>query len=175
MTAQRKILVVDDDRMTRDLLRIMLERAQYEVILAEDGLSGVERVETEKPDLVIIDGLLPKLHGFLACKAIKELISPPKVIMFTGIYTKPAYKWEVKQKYGADDLLTKPAGPADLLACVEKHLAGLPPLNRLESPQQSASIERSSVISRLVASTAERLLDPAPPAGYSASWNPTTS
>ena len=41
------------------------------------------------------------------------------------------YKWEVKAQYGADDLLTKPTRPADLLACVEKHLAHLPQLNRL--------------------------------------------
>lgn len=96
------------------------------MILAEDGLSAVEKAASERPDLVITDGLLPKLHGFLACRAIKQLSPAPKVILLTGIYTKLTYKWEVKREYGADDLLTKPAKPADLLACVEKHLAGLP-------------------------------------------------
>jgi len=130
--ARRKILVVDDDLVIRELLTRVLERADYDVVLAEDGLSAVEKAISEKPDLVITDGLLPKLHGFLACKAIKELSPAPKVILLTGIYTKLTYKWEVKAQYGADELLTKPTGPADLLACVEKHLAHLPRLDRLE-------------------------------------------
>ena len=127
---RRKILVVDDEVVIRELLTTVLERADYDVILAEDGLSAVEKATSEKPDLVITDGLLPKLHGFLACKAIKELHPAPKVILLTGIYTKLTYKWEVKAQYGADDLLTKTNRPADLLACVEKHLAHLPQLDR---------------------------------------------
>jgi DNA-binding response OmpR family regulator len=91
-------------------------------VFAEDGKSAVEKASTEKPDLVFIDGLMPKMHGFLACKAIKELDAPPKVILLTGIYTKPAYKWEAKGTFGADDLLKKPSSPEELLACIEKHL-----------------------------------------------------
>ena len=87
----------------------------------------------EKPDLVIIDGLLPKLHGFLACKAIKQLDHAPKVILLTAIYTKPTYKWEVMETYGADEVLTKPAKPADLLARIEKHLLTLPARHKTAS------------------------------------------
>ena len=105
MQMQRKILVIDDDGVTRELLKSVLTNADYEVVLAADGLSGVETARSEKPDLVITDGLLPKLHGFLVCKAIKEFDSPPKVIILTGLYTKPTYKWTVKHEYGADDLL----------------------------------------------------------------------
>jgi DNA-binding response OmpR family regulator len=119
---KRKILVVDDDATTREFLRAVLEHGGYEVVLAEDGVSGVAKAASEKPDLVITDGLLPKLHGFRVCKAIKELDSPPKVILLTGLYTKPTYRREVTHHYLADDLLTKPVGPADLLACIEKHL-----------------------------------------------------
>ena len=118
----RKILVVDDDVTTREFLRAVLEQGGYEVVLAEDGIRGVEKTASERPDLVITDGLLPRLHGFRVCKAIKELDSPPKVIILTGLYTKPTYKWEVKHQFLADDLLTKPVGPAELLACIEKHL-----------------------------------------------------
>jgi len=125
MHMHRKILIIDDEPVTRQLLSSVLEQANYEVVVAEDGLSGIEMARREKPALVITDGLLPKLHGFLVCKAIKEFDSPPKVIILTGLYTKPTYKWTVKHDYGADDLQVKPITPADLLACVEKHLADL--------------------------------------------------
>ncbi len=122
MVKQRKVLVADDDRITREIIGAILTRAGHEVVFAEDGKSALEKASTEKPDLVFIDGLMPKMHGFLACKAIKELDRPPKVILLTGIYTKPAYEREAKGTFGADDLLRKPSSPEELLACIEKHL-----------------------------------------------------
>jgi DNA-binding response OmpR family regulator len=126
MSTRRKILVADDSQVMRDLLKLMLVKGGYEVIFAEDGESVVQLAASQKPDLVITDGLLPKLHGFLACKAIKALENPPKVILLTGVYTKPTYRWEVKKEYGADDLLLKPVRSVELIACIEKHLAELP-------------------------------------------------
>lgn len=119
----KRILVADDDPPLRKVLGKILTDAGYDVVLAEDGQSAVEKASSEKPDLVIADGLMPKLHGFLACKAIKELPSPPKVIMLTAVYTKKNYRWEVREKYRADDFLTKPFELAELLACIEKHLS----------------------------------------------------
>src|SRR6266478_7837754 len=130
MSAKRRILVVDDDAMLREMFTIILEQANYEVIVASDGVSGVEISKYEKPDLVILDGLMPKMHGFLACKAIKQMEQAPKVILLSGVYTKPTYKLEAKYEYKADEYLTKPIKPADLLACVEKHLASLPQQHR---------------------------------------------
>jgi DNA-binding response OmpR family regulator len=127
MSRPRKILIADDSIIIRETLRVMLEPEGYLVIFAEDGQKAVELAESQKPDLVIADGLMPRLHGFLACKAIKELEDAPKVILLTGVYTKPSYKWEVKKNYGADDLLCKPVNRAELIACVERQLAGLPP------------------------------------------------
>jgi len=118
----KRILVVDDNRSVLETLEAILKYAGYIVSTAEDGMAAVEIAWREKPDLVLTDGLLPKLHGFLVCKTIKEWDSPPKVILFTGVYTKPSYSWEIKQKYGADDVLIKPASPELLLACIEKHL-----------------------------------------------------
>lgn len=138
----RKILVVDDDVTTREFLRAVLEQGGYEVVLAEDGIRGVEKAASEKPDLVITDGLLPKLHGFRVCKAIKELDSPPKVIILTGLYTKPTYKWEVKHEFLADDLLTKPVGRAELLACIEKHLGTQNPSAGQRMFESSSSTEK---------------------------------
>ncbi len=119
----KRILVADDDPPLRKVLGKILTDAGYDVILAEDGQRAVEMAASEKPDLVIADGLMPKLHGFLACKAIKELPSPPKVIMLTAVYTKKNYRWEARDKYRADDFLTKPFELSELLACIDKHLS----------------------------------------------------
>ena len=122
MTKKRKILVADDDRVTREIIGAILTKEGHEVVFAEDGKSAVDKALSETPDLVFIDGLMPKMHGFLACKAIKELDSAPKVVLLTGIYTKPNYKWEAKGQFNADDLLKKPATRAELVACIHKHL-----------------------------------------------------
>ena len=119
----KRILVADDDPPLRKVLGKILADAGYEVMLAEDGQRAVEMAAREKPDLVIADGLMPRLHGFLACKAIKELPSPPKVIMLTAVYTKKNYRWEARDKYRADDFLTKPFELSELLACIDKHLS----------------------------------------------------
>lgn len=125
MNRQRQILVADDDRAFRETVGEILTQAGYKVRFAEDGKSVVEKVQHYRPDLVLMDGLMPRLHGFLACEAIKKLDAPPKVILLTGVYTKPTYKGNVKTQHGADDLLVKPLSSADLLACIEKHLFGL--------------------------------------------------
>jgi DNA-binding response OmpR family regulator len=123
MDRKKKILVVEDDRLWREMIGRILTNNGYEVIFAEDGKVAIEKAASEKPDLVLTDGLLPKLHGFLVCKAIKDMPSPPKVIVLTGVYTKPTYKWQAKREYGADELLSKPANAAELLACIDRVLA----------------------------------------------------
>jgi CheY-like chemotaxis protein len=122
----QKILVADDDQPLRKVLGKILRSAGYEVILVEDGKAAVEKAIEERPDLVITDGLMPKMHGFLVCQAIKALQSPPKVIMLTAVYTKMHYKWEAKEKYGADELMTKPFEVAELLDCIARHLTVSP-------------------------------------------------
>lgn len=122
MDKKKKILVADDDKLTREMLGLTLINAGYEVIFAEDGLAAVKKASTEKPDLVLMDGLMPKMHGFLACKTIKQLDAPPKVLLLTGIYTKPTYQWEVKSQYLGDGLLSKPFDRTTLLDAIEKLL-----------------------------------------------------
>lgn len=118
----RKILLADDDAAFRKILGNILIKTGYDVVLAEDGEIAVEKATRENPDLVITDGLMPKLHGFQVCKAVKELNPQPKVILLTAVYTTPNYLWEAKTKFGADDILTKPCQIADLLRKIEKHM-----------------------------------------------------
>ena len=118
----KRILVADDEPFMRETLRAILTRAGYDLVFAEDGESAVKMAWKESPDLILIDGLMPKMHGFLACKKIKEFKTPPKVIILTAIYKKPSYRREVQNTYSADDLLVKPFTAAELLACIQKHL-----------------------------------------------------
>ena len=114
-----KILVADDDKVSRELLGYALKKAGHEVLFAEDGVDAVEQASRERPDIVLMDGLMPKMHGFLACKTIKELVDPPKVVLLTGIYTKVSYKWEAKKTYLADAYINKPFDGEVLLALME--------------------------------------------------------
>ena len=79
MTA--KILIIDDDKFTREVLRKILERdpliakRQPEIFMAADGVAGVEVFERERPGLVIVDLFMPKMDGFAVCKRLRELAS----------------------------------------------------------------------------------------------------
>ncbi|HWP43659.1 MAG TPA: response regulator [Blastocatellia bacterium] len=119
----RRILVADDDPPLRKVLGKLLTQAGYEVLLAEDGLSAVEKVKAERPDLVITDALMPKMHGFSVCKAIKQLEEPPKVIILTAVFTKPKYQHEAKRDYGADEVMSKPFEVSDLLTRISAQLS----------------------------------------------------
>jgi CheY-like chemotaxis protein len=121
-----RILLADDDAAFRKILGNILTKAGYDVVLAEDGEIAVEKAASEKPDLVMTDGLMPKLHGFQVCKAVKELNPQAKVIMLTAVYTSPNYMWEAKAKFGADDVIAKPFEVKDLLSKIEKHMPLIP-------------------------------------------------
>ncbi|HKV42923.1 MAG TPA: response regulator [Blastocatellia bacterium] len=123
MLNQKRILIADDDKFIREMLRLVLSRAGYDLQFVEDGQCAVDTARTDRPDLVLTDGLLPKLHGFEACKLIKAMENPPKVVVLTGVYTKPTYKWQIMTEFGADAVLNKPFQTADLLGCIEDLLA----------------------------------------------------
>jgi CheY-like chemotaxis protein len=137
MDRQKKILVADDDRVQRELVGQILTKAGYDIVFAIDGREAVEKASTEKPDLVLMDGLMPKMHGFLACKTIKELENPPKVLLLTGVYTKPTYKSEVRS-YFADGLLSKPFDRTRLLDLIESLLLDLDLSRSLSPPNTGA-------------------------------------
>jgi len=110
------ILVVDDERRYRELLEMNLTRRGYRVLLASDGLSGLNLLELEAPDLVVLDVMLPDMDGYEVCRRIREYSSVP-IIMLTA-------KAEQAQKIrglqlGADDYITKPFSADEVLARIE--------------------------------------------------------
>jgi DNA-binding response OmpR family regulator len=153
---RQKILIIDDDQNVREMLRRLLEASHYTVVTAEDGPSGLESTKVEQPDLVVVDGLLPKMHGFLVCKAIKELENPPKVVLFTGVYTRPNYRWEATRSSGADDLVAKGSKPIELIAAIKRLLPERAELDTFGSKTQ----EREAQIRTEIA--APEVIIPAP-------------
>ena len=110
------ILVVEDDRNIADLLQMYLEKEGYAVTTAFDGGQGLAKFQSIKPDLVLLDVMMPVMDGWAVCKAIRETDRTP-IIMLTA-------KSETDDKVqglrsGADDYITKPFEMKEVLARIE--------------------------------------------------------
>ena len=113
--ARRKILVVDDEPKVCDLIKAYLEKDGYEVILAGDGQSAVEKARSHKPDLIVLDLNLPVMDGMEVFRSVKAISDTP-VIMVTA--RDDEVDKIVGLQLGADDYVTKPFSPRELAARV---------------------------------------------------------
>ena len=118
-TQRKKILVVDDESAILQTLRFNLERNGYAVCTAGDGRSAVALAATEKPDLVILDIMLPVLDGIEACKEIRKSSGVP-IIMLTA--KDQEFDKVLALELGADDYVTKPFALGEFLARVKARL-----------------------------------------------------
>jgi DNA-binding NarL/FixJ family response regulator len=122
------ILVVDDDRSFRMLMKTVLERAGYSTLEAETGEEGIEMAHGKRPALVLLDVKLPGIHGYEVCRELKEMIGPElPVLLVSGVRTE-AYDRAAGLMIGADESLAKPVDPDELLALVRKYLSPSQPL-----------------------------------------------
>ncbi len=108
-----KALVVDDDRVLADVLSFTLRREGFQVIVAHDGVTALECWSDERPDLIILDVNLPKLDGFAVCRRIREEADTPILLLTVrGEEDDIVHGLEL----GADDYVTKPFSPRQLVA-----------------------------------------------------------
>lgn len=114
-----KILIVDDEQNIVDILDDNLKRDGYETLTAYDGAAAIEKVRDEKPDLVLLDCMLPKMNGFDVCRVIRKTSQIP-ILMLT------AKSEEIDKvlglELGADDYITKPFSIREVLARVKAQL-----------------------------------------------------
>lgn len=111
-----KILVVDDDPNIRELVSLFLRREGYEVIEATNGEDALTRLEAVKPDLAVIDVMMPKMDGWALCSALRESFDMP-LLMLTA---KGETAHKVKGfELGADDYVVKPFDPPELIVRVK--------------------------------------------------------
>lgn len=116
----KKILIIDDTEVDRKIMKRFLSKAGYDdVLLAETGEAGVAMTDSEKPDLVITDTMMPGMDGFETCRRIREKHDREavKIIVMTGaIDAVDAIK---ARKAGADDYCVKTSDPAQIMTAVQ--------------------------------------------------------
>jgi two-component system alkaline phosphatase synthesis response regulator PhoP len=110
----KKILIVEDEKDMVTGLKFNLEARDYTVITAYDGNAGYQKALSEKPDLVILDLMLPKLNGYEVCKLLKEEVPDLPIIMLTAKSQEAEIVTGLE--LGADDYITKPFSVLELLA-----------------------------------------------------------
>jgi DNA-binding response OmpR family regulator len=111
----KKILIVDDDPIILRLLASRLKNSGYDVVSAIDGESGLKKAIAKKPDLVLLDIIMPGLNGFEVCKRLKEndKTKDIPVIMLTALAGEKDLSKSLEE--GADCFITKPFSAVDLL------------------------------------------------------------
>ncbi len=127
MKRKARILLVDDDADFVESTKTVLESRPYEVIVAANGEEGLRKARDEKPDLILLDIIMPVKDGFTAAERLKKDPKLAKIplLMLTSYSTKGAGTG-IPQSHGygleAEDYINKPITPKDLLATVEKYL-----------------------------------------------------
>lgn len=114
-----KVLVVDDEKAIVDILKFNLKKEGFEVVTAADGEEGLAMFEEEKPDLMLLDIMMPKMDGFQVCKKVRETSNIP-IIMLTA--RAEEVDKVIGLEFGADDYMTKPFGVRELVARVKANL-----------------------------------------------------
>jgi DNA-binding response OmpR family regulator len=119
-----KILIIDYEPRGIKQLSDPLAEAGFEVRVAKDGIAGIEAFKAEKPDLVLIEAMLPKRHGFEVCQELKRSDQGRRtpVVIVTSVYKGRKYRSQAFHQYGCDEYLEKPVAPEKLLEVVERLL-----------------------------------------------------
>jgi two-component system alkaline phosphatase synthesis response regulator PhoP len=120
MPRQKKILAVDDERHIVRLVQVNLERAGYQVVSAFDGKEALKKVESEKPDLIVLDVMMPHMDGFEVLKRLKsddKTRNIPVVMLTAKAQDADVFRGWAS---GVDCYLTKPFNPIELLTFVKR-------------------------------------------------------
>ena len=122
-----KILIVDDDPDILEALTVILEAKDYQVITAQDGVEGLANLKAEKPDLLILDLLMPKMDGFAVCKELQDprwsKFRDIPILILTSVREEASrrrYELETGLELDVDDYVEKPIAPDVLLERVGK-------------------------------------------------------
>ena len=124
----KKILVVDDDPDLVDATSMILKSKKYDVSVAYDGVEGLEKARNEKPDLIVLDVMMPKKDGYTLCKELKadpDLSGIPVLLLTAVVANIPTTRFtqQMGMETEADDFIDKPVEPKVLVERIEALLA----------------------------------------------------
>ncbi|MBP3596905.1 MAG: response regulator transcription factor [Clostridia bacterium] len=142
---KKLILVVDDEQNIRDLLVFNLQKEGYDTVEAEDGLAAVDIALKEKPDLILLDVMIPKLDGISVCKKIRYAlnISNMPILMISARDTESDKI--VGLEMGADDYITKPFQIREVMARIKANLRKIE-VNMNSEPVQTNNEDKENII-----------------------------
>ena len=148
---KKTILIVDDEEMIINLLKHNLTKEGYNVLEAKDGLEAISVAQEKKPDLILLDRMLPKLEGLAVCKRIKNMMNVP-ILMVTA--KDEELDKIVGLEVGADDYITKPFSVRELLARIKANLRKVEVIQNVAKEKQnqeknedgSTELKRTNVI-----------------------------
>jgi len=126
-----RVLVADDSRVFRAVTSETLQAHGLEVLEAANGSEALNKLVTERPELVVLDGLMPLLSGFEVIRRMREAAPDyePVIFLVTAVYKSYRLRTEAIQQYGVDEYMEKPIEPEDLIHAVAHHFPeflGLP-------------------------------------------------
>ena len=118
----KRILIVDDEVQLVEMVKMRLEAAGYEIISAYDGQEGFDKAKKDRPDLIILDLMLPKMDGYKVCGLLKNdaRYSKIPIIMFTARVQEEDVR--LGKDLGAEEYMTKPFEPKILLSKIKELL-----------------------------------------------------
>ena len=120
---QRTVLIVDDDPGLRELIRINLEHEGYKVLQASNGVECLEAVREQRPELVLLDVMMPEMDGLEACERLRQFSTVPVLMLTAKVQSKDIVTGLDK---GADDYITKPFNIDELTARIRALLRRVP-------------------------------------------------
>lgn len=140
--ANEKILIADDDKNICELLRLYLAKEGYQTLLAHDGEAAVSAFERDKPDLVLLDIMMPKMDGWEVCKRIRAA-GPTPVIMLTA--KGETFDKVLGLELGADDYIVKPFDAKEVVARIKAVLRRCAPAGAAENSEGVIRFDKLSV------------------------------
>ncbi len=117
-----RILVIDDDASLLQMMSLMLKRAGHEPLLAQDGEEGINLARTKKPDMAIVDLMMPELSGFEVCRTLREDQATARIPLLVLTALSQAEQRELAEESGADDFVTKPVTRDNLVTHMDELL-----------------------------------------------------
>ena len=123
----KQVLIADDSRIFRALMSEVLRDNGLDVLEAANGREALDKATAMRPELLILDALMPLLSGFDVLTRLREKTPDykPKVFIVTAVYKSRRWESEARQQYHVQEYLEKPLQPEDLIAAIKRHFPDL--------------------------------------------------